>query len=84
MVSILQATSFCGLFFGSLVEQEEIAAAGAMRSPRTLVIVLLFAAFATVQALSNTGTRLLVITEDAEVDQQKYSRFLGDLKGSTT
>ena len=89
--TILQPTSSLDLFFGKgLVEQEEgrkgtfeLAAAGAMRPLLSLLAVLLFAAFAAVQAASRTGDRLLVITEDAEEVQRKYSRFLGDFKGTT-
>lgn len=34
-----------------------------------------------VQALSSSGGRLLVVTEDAATDKAKYSKFWSDLEG---
>ena len=43
---------------------------------------LLFLAFITiVRALSSTGSRLLVVIEEAS-EKEKYSQFWGDLEGA--
>ena len=46
---------------------------------RWLISTLLFALLGTVQALSSTGTRLLVVIDDI-ADKDKYSQFWGDLE----
>lgn len=45
---------------------------------RAVLSFLLFAFLGAVQALSSTGSRLLVVLEEA-ADKDKYSKFWGDL-----
>lgn len=47
---------------------------------RWLFSFLLLALLGVVQAVSYTGSRLLVVLEDAG-EREKYSVFLGDLEG---
>jgi oligosaccharyltransferase complex subunit beta len=47
---------------------------------RWLIPFLLVPILRAVQALSSTGTRLLVVVEEA-TEQEKYSQLWGDLKG---
>lgn len=46
---------------------------------RPVLSFLLFAFLGAVQALSSTGSRLLVVLEEA-ADKDKYSKFWGDLQ----
>ncbi|KAL8657973.1 MAG: hypothetical protein Q9226_001383 [Calogaya cf. arnoldii] len=45
-----------------------------------LFILLCLALFSAVHALSSTGNRLLVVTEDSAADKAKYSAFWSDLE----
>ncbi|KAL8855715.1 MAG: hypothetical protein Q9178_007636 [Gyalolechia marmorata] len=45
-----------------------------------LLTLLFLALFHAVQALSTTGNRLLVVTEDSAADKEKYSVFWSDLE----
>ena len=48
---------------------------------RWLFSLLLLALLSLVQALSSSGSRLLVVIEEA-AEKEKYSQFLGDLEGA--
>ena len=45
-----------------------------------LLVPLLLALFSVVHALSSTGNRLLVVTDDSAIDKEKYSTFWRDLE----
>ncbi|KAL8834262.1 MAG: hypothetical protein Q9176_007588 [Flavoplaca citrina] len=45
-----------------------------------LLVLLLLALFSVVHALSSTGNRLLVVTDDSAIDKEKYSTFWRDLE----
>ncbi len=49
-----------------------------------LLTLFFLALFHAVQALSSTGNRLLVITEDSSADKEKYSVFWSDLESTST
>ena len=49
---------------------------------RSLVLgILLTCLFGLAQSLSSAGSRLLVVTENAPEDKQKYSKFWEELGG---
>ena len=50
-----------------------------MHNMRAFISLFLLALVSVVQALSSTGTRLLVVLEDA-AEKTKYSKFWGDLE----
>lgn len=49
-----------------------------------LLFLLFLALFSAVHALSSTGSRLLVVTEDSAADKEKYSTFWSDLESLST
>lgn len=57
---------------------------GSVQKMRSLFLVLLAGAVALVQAVSSSGSRLLVVTDDAAADKQTYSKFLGDVESRHT
>lgn len=49
-----------------------------------LLVLLLLALSSVVHALSSTGNRLLVVTDDPAIDKEKYSTFWRDLESMCT
>jgi hypothetical protein len=52
-----------------------------MKAPSLIAFLFLYF-FGVVQALSSAGSRLLVVT-DNPADKGKYSKFWGDLEGTS-
>lgn len=50
----------------------------------SLLSCLLLSLLGLVSALSSSGSRLLVLTDDADADKSKYSKFWSDLAGMPT